>query len=72
VVKTERFTGRFEDAEAARRWTLARPCGSARLARLDPRKRDAFLEDARRVLGGVDLSWNFVFNVYLADKANGR
>jgi SAM-dependent methyltransferase len=72
VVKSERFTGRFADAEAALRWTLAWPCGCSRSARLDPRERDAFLKDARRALAGADLSWNFAFNVYLADKAEGR
>jgi SAM-dependent methyltransferase len=72
AVRTERFTGRFADAEAALQWTLAWPCGSARLARLDKRKRDAFLEDARQALAGADLSWNFVFNLYLANKAAGR
>jgi SAM-dependent methyltransferase len=72
LVKAEIFTGRFADAEAALQWTLAWPCGSARLARLDTRKRDAFLEDARRALAGADLSWSFVFNVYLANKAAGR
>jgi SAM-dependent methyltransferase len=68
-VKTERFTGRFADAEAALQWTLAWPCGSARLARLDKRERVAFLKDARQALAGADLSWHFVFNVYLANKA---
>jgi SAM-dependent methyltransferase len=71
-VKTERFTGRFADAEAALQWTLAWPCGSARLARLDKRNRDAFLNDARQALAGADLSWNFVFNVYIANKTAGR
>jgi hypothetical protein len=70
VVKREVFRGRFANAEAALQWTLAWPCGSARLARLDTRKRDAFLEDARRALVGADLSWNFVFNVYRAGKAD--
>jgi SAM-dependent methyltransferase len=70
-VKRERFTGRFADAEAALQWTLAWPCGSARLGQLDKRERDAFLEDARQALGGADLSWNFVFNVYLANKRAG-
>jgi SAM-dependent methyltransferase len=68
LVKTERFTGRFADVEAALQWALVWPCGSARLARLDTRERDAFLEDARETLAGADLSWTFVFNLYLADK----
>jgi hypothetical protein len=72
LVKGESFTGRFADVEAALQWTLAWPCGSARLARLDTRKRDAFLEDARRALAGADLSWSFFFNIYLANKAAGR
>ena len=71
-VNTERFTGHFVDAEAALHWTLAWPCGSARLAQLDPCRRDAFLEDASRALAGADLSWNFVFNLYRAGKADGR
>jgi SAM-dependent methyltransferase len=71
-VKTERFTGRLADAETALQWTLAWPCGSARLARLDKRKREAFLNDARQALAGADLSWNFVFNVYVANKTGGR
>jgi SAM-dependent methyltransferase len=68
-VDTERFAGRFLDAEQALQWTLAWPCGSARLARLDVRERDAFLAEARRALADADLSWDFVFNVYLAAKA---
>jgi SAM-dependent methyltransferase len=72
VVNTETFMGHFADAEAALRWTLAWPCGSARLARLDMRKRDACLEDARQALARADLAWTFVFNVYLANKAAGR
>jgi SAM-dependent methyltransferase len=71
-VNTERFAGRFVDAERALQWTLAWPCGSARLARLDVHKRDAFLAEARQALAAADLSWNFVFNVYLATKATGR
>jgi SAM-dependent methyltransferase len=71
LVKTDSFTGRFPDAETALQWTLAWPCGSVRLAGLQTGKRDAFLEDARRALAGTDLSWTFVFNVYLANKPAG-
>jgi SAM-dependent methyltransferase len=72
VVTPERFTGRFADAETALRWTLAWPCGSARLARLDGSRRNAFLVDAHQALDGADLSWHLVFNIYLAKKAAGR
>jgi SAM-dependent methyltransferase len=68
LVKAERFTGRFADAAAALQWTLAWPCASTRVARLKTRQRDAFLEDARQALAGGDLSWTFVFNLYLANK----
>lgn len=70
-VQTETFTGAFEDVEEALQWALAWPCGSARLARLDARARDAFLADAREALAGTDLSWTFVVNFYFADKATG-
>jgi SAM-dependent methyltransferase len=70
AVITEEFTGCFADAEQALRWTLTWPRASARLARLD--KPEAFVDEARHALGGADLSWNFVFNVYLATKATGR
>jgi hypothetical protein len=73
LVKTQTFTGRFADSEAALQWTLAWPCGSARLAQLGTPKRDACLKEARKELVGADLSWTFVFNVYLAKKApDGR
>ncbi|HEY3021043.1 MAG TPA: methyltransferase domain-containing protein [Solirubrobacteraceae bacterium] len=69
---TEKFTGTFVDAARALQWTLAWPCGSARLARLEPSKRDAFLAEARQALTRADLSWNLVFNFYLATKATRR
>jgi SAM-dependent methyltransferase len=71
-VTTERFAGRFADAEQALRWTLAWPCGSARLARLEAPKRDAFLAETRQALAAADLSWHFAFNIYLATKSTGR
>lgn len=72
TVKRERFAGRFSGAEQALQWTLAWPCGAARFARLDVRMRDAFLAEARQVLAGADLSWNFVFNVFIAARATRR
>jgi hypothetical protein len=71
-VETQTFTGRFADAEEALDWTLAWPCGSARLARLGASAREAFLADAREALADSDLSWTFVFNLYVADKAAAR
>jgi trans-aconitate methyltransferase len=71
-VKRERFAGRFSDAEQALQWTLAWPCGAGRLARLDVRKRDAFIAEARQALASADLSWNFVFNVHIAARATRR
>jgi SAM-dependent methyltransferase len=70
-VHTETFRGRFEDVEEALQWTLAWPCGAARLQRLDASAQDAFLADAREVLAGSDLSWTFVFNLFVADKRSG-
>jgi ubiquinone/menaquinone biosynthesis C-methylase UbiE len=71
-VSAERFAGRFADAEQALQWTLAWPCGSARVARLDGPARDAFLAEARQALAGADLSWHLAFNIYLATKLTGR
>jgi SAM-dependent methyltransferase len=71
-VETATFRGRFADAETALQWAVAWPCRSARLAHLDASARDAFLADAREALVGTDLSWTFVFNFYIADKATGR
>ena len=68
-VKAERFTGRFADPEQALQWSLAWPCRTARIARIDAKEREAVMADARQALAGVDLSWNFVFNIYLATKA---
>lgn len=67
-VRSERFEGRFADAEQALEWSLAWPCRSARLARLDERRRESFRAAARKALSAADLSWNFVFNIYLATK----
>jgi SAM-dependent methyltransferase len=71
-VKTEQFAGRFAGAGKALQWTLAWPCGSARLERLEAAERDAFLAEARQALAGADLSWTFVFNIYLATRATRR
>jgi SAM-dependent methyltransferase len=71
-VMTSEFGGRFDDPEEALQWTLAWPCGSARLALLGGPEREAFLTDARKALAGADLSWNFVFNIYLASKTGRR
>jgi SAM-dependent methyltransferase len=62
------FAGRFADVEHALAWTLAWPCGSARLARLDARARETFVERARSALGDTDLSWSLAFNVYTAER----
>jgi hypothetical protein len=70
-VETAEFAGRFADPEQALHWTLAWPCGSARFARLHAPERDAFIAEAREVLAGADLSWNFAFNIYIATKAAG-
>ena len=69
---TETFTGRFEAVEEALQWTLAWPCGSARLERLDASAQDAFLAHAREALAGSDLSWTLVFNLFVADKRWGN
>ena len=71
-VETQTFTGRFADAEEALDWTLAWPCGSARLARLGASAREAFLADAREALADSDLSCTFVFSLYVADKGAAR
>jgi SAM-dependent methyltransferase len=71
-VKTESFTGRFADPEQALRWSFAWPSRAARLARLDPKDDEAFVAEARRALAETDLSWNFVFNIYIAAKTAGR
>jgi SAM-dependent methyltransferase len=69
AVVTAWFDGLFVDAEEALQWTLAWPCGSARLALLEGPEREGFLDEARQALAGADLSWKFVFNIYRAAKA---
>jgi SAM-dependent methyltransferase len=71
-VKPERFAGRFADADQALEWSLAWPCCSARLERLDVGRHEKFLAEARAALAGADISWKFVFNIYLAAKAAGE
>jgi len=71
-VQTETLTGRFEDVEEALQWTLAWPCGAARLERLNASAQGAFLAHARSALAGSDLSWTLVFNLFVADKRPGR
>jgi SAM-dependent methyltransferase len=68
AVRTAEFAGRFADSEEALQWTLAWPCGSARLALLKGRRRATFLTEARQALAGADLSWRFVFNTYVGSK----
>jgi SAM-dependent methyltransferase len=65
VVETETFTGTFASADEAFNWSLAWPVAGAKLAQLDAGARDSFLEDARRALTSSDLSWRFVFNLYV-------
>ena len=65
-VSTARFEGRFTDKGQALQWSLAWPCRSARLARLDDSTHRAIAADALEALSGGDLSWAFVFNIYLA------
>jgi SAM-dependent methyltransferase len=71
-VQTAKFAGRFADSEHALQWTLAWPCGSARLARLAGSQREPFLAQARHALADADLAWNFVFNIYVATKPAAR
>jgi SAM-dependent methyltransferase len=68
-VKTESFTGRFDDPQQALGWSLAWPSRAARLAQLDPKEQEAFLAETRCAFAETDLSWSFVFNIYLASKA---
>lgn len=64
--RTEFFSGSFADVEEALAWSLAWPLGAARLAQLDPRRREQFFADAREALAGSKLSWRFAFNFVCA------
>ena len=65
-VETGSFRAGFIDAEAALSWVTAWPTVATRLARLDPRRREQLLSDARAALAASDLTWTFVFNFYVA------
>lgn len=65
-VETESFSGEFADAEDTLAWAVAWPLAAARLARLDPRRREEFFSSARKALSATSLSWTFAFNFYVA------
>ncbi len=67
-VQTQSFSGEFADAEDALAWVVAWPLAAARLARLDPRRRERFFSRAREVLATTSLSWSFPFNFYVAHR----
>jgi SAM-dependent methyltransferase len=71
-IETEFFTGSFSDVEEALRWSLAWPLATARVARLDPSRREQFVAEAQRALEGADLSWRFAFNFYIAQPEESR
>jgi ubiquinone/menaquinone biosynthesis C-methylase UbiE len=63
-VQTETFRGEFAEAEDTLTWATAWPLAAARLARLDPRRREQFFSGARKALAATSLSWSFAFNFY--------
>jgi SAM-dependent methyltransferase len=63
---SERFDGAFVDVSEAVAWFTGWPLVAERISRLDPRRRAAFLSDARAALAAVSLSWTFAFNFYVA------
>lgn len=67
-VQTELFGGAFADIDDALAWALGWPLRAARLARLDPGRRERFVADARRALANADLAWSFAFNFYVAHR----
>jgi ubiquinone/menaquinone biosynthesis C-methylase UbiE len=71
-VETELFTGSFGDAEEALAWSLAWPLSATRLGRLDSRRCQRFLADAREAIANSDLSWNFAFNFFVACRPEVR
>lgn len=66
-VRTETFTGRHRDADAAVAWRLAWPGIRVAFDALEPEAQAAWLEGARGSIG--DLSWSFPVNYYTAVSA---
>ncbi len=66
--QTETFRGEFSDPDDALAWFTAWPLTAARLARLDPRRRERFFTDASDALAATNLSWSFAFNLYVAHR----